>query len=131
MPQVGSEPKIPVFERTKTVHALDPVATVIGGFHNTRTTNYNYIRSLNQCYKYYILRYCVSLWTGVVVTLYAAAIWEVLGSNLGRVPTVPNVFNSGFPQSIETNAGTVPRLHHDTFLPNRLQFIKHPVQSGW
>jgi hypothetical protein len=30
MPQVGLEPTIPVFERAKTVHALDRAATVIG-----------------------------------------------------------------------------------------------------
>jgi hypothetical protein len=30
MPQVGFEPTIPVFERPKTVHALDRAATVIG-----------------------------------------------------------------------------------------------------
>jgi hypothetical protein len=30
MPQVGFEPTIPVFERAKTVHALDRAATVIG-----------------------------------------------------------------------------------------------------
>jgi hypothetical protein len=30
MPQVGFEPTIPVFERAKTVHALDPADTVIG-----------------------------------------------------------------------------------------------------
>jgi hypothetical protein len=30
MPQVGFEPMIPVFERAKTVHALDRAATVIG-----------------------------------------------------------------------------------------------------
>jgi hypothetical protein len=29
MPQVGFEPTIPVFERTKIVHALDRPATVI------------------------------------------------------------------------------------------------------
>jgi hypothetical protein len=29
MPQVGFEPTIPVFERAKTVHALDCEATVI------------------------------------------------------------------------------------------------------
>jgi hypothetical protein len=32
MPRVGFEPTIPVFERAKTVHALDCAATVIGGF---------------------------------------------------------------------------------------------------
>jgi hypothetical protein len=31
MPQAGFEPTIPAFERAKTVHALDPVATVNGG----------------------------------------------------------------------------------------------------
>jgi hypothetical protein len=31
MPGVGFEPTIPAFERAKTVHALDLVATVIGG----------------------------------------------------------------------------------------------------
>jgi hypothetical protein len=30
MPQVGFEPKIPVFERAKTVHALDRAAAVMG-----------------------------------------------------------------------------------------------------
>jgi hypothetical protein len=30
MSQVGFEPTIPVFERAKTVHALDRAATVIG-----------------------------------------------------------------------------------------------------
>jgi hypothetical protein len=30
MPRVGFEPMIPVFERVKTVHALDGAATVIG-----------------------------------------------------------------------------------------------------
>jgi hypothetical protein len=32
MPQVRFEPTIPVFERAKTVHALDSAATVIGSF---------------------------------------------------------------------------------------------------
>jgi hypothetical protein len=30
MPGVGFEPTIPVFERTKTVHALDRAVTLIG-----------------------------------------------------------------------------------------------------
>jgi hypothetical protein len=30
MPPVGFEPPIPVFERTKTVHALDRAVTVFG-----------------------------------------------------------------------------------------------------
>jgi hypothetical protein len=30
MPRVGFKPTIPVFERTRTVHALDRAATVIG-----------------------------------------------------------------------------------------------------
>jgi hypothetical protein len=30
MPRVGFEPKIPVFERAKTVHAIDRATTVIG-----------------------------------------------------------------------------------------------------
>jgi hypothetical protein len=30
MPRVGFEPTIPVFERVKTVHALERAATVIG-----------------------------------------------------------------------------------------------------
>jgi hypothetical protein len=31
MPGVGFEPTTPVFERAKTIHALDSEATVIGG----------------------------------------------------------------------------------------------------
>jgi hypothetical protein len=32
MSRVGFEPMIPVFERAKTVHALDRAATVIGNY---------------------------------------------------------------------------------------------------
>jgi hypothetical protein len=35
MTRVGFEPKIPAFERTKTVHALDYAATVIGTENTT------------------------------------------------------------------------------------------------
>jgi hypothetical protein len=34
MPRVGFEPMIPVFERAKTVHALDRTATVIGLYNS-------------------------------------------------------------------------------------------------
>jgi hypothetical protein len=45
MPRVGFEPTILAFERTKTVHALDSVVTVIGSrLHTTRISTYeNYI----------------------------------------------------------------------------------------
>jgi hypothetical protein len=33
MPRVEFEPTIPVFERAKTVHALDRAATLIGRYH--------------------------------------------------------------------------------------------------
>jgi hypothetical protein len=35
MPRVGFEPTIPVFERAKTVHALELAATVIGIIQST------------------------------------------------------------------------------------------------
>jgi hypothetical protein len=35
MPRMGIEPTIPVFERAKTVHALDRAATVIGLIRDT------------------------------------------------------------------------------------------------
>jgi hypothetical protein len=37
MPEVGFEPTIPVFERAKTVHALDRVSTVIDTFESYGT----------------------------------------------------------------------------------------------
>jgi hypothetical protein len=40
MPQVGLEPTIPVFERAKTVHALDPAATVRGRLETVTLFNY-------------------------------------------------------------------------------------------
>jgi hypothetical protein len=49
MPLVGFEPTIPVFERAKTVHALDRAATVIGSLvkhslvYYHITVNYNTI----------------------------------------------------------------------------------------
>jgi hypothetical protein len=38
MPRVGFESTIPVFERAKTVHALDRAATVIGSLAAYLTT---------------------------------------------------------------------------------------------
>jgi hypothetical protein len=38
MPQVGFEPTNSVFERAKTVHALDRAATVLGTTTTTTTT---------------------------------------------------------------------------------------------
>jgi hypothetical protein len=46
MPRVGFEPTIPVFERAKTVHALDRAVTVIGLFVSQYTT-INNIMSLH------------------------------------------------------------------------------------
>jgi hypothetical protein len=46
MPQVEFEPTIPVFERTKKVHALDSGATVIGAY---RPTDMYYIKSVKFC----------------------------------------------------------------------------------
>jgi hypothetical protein len=40
MPSVEFEPTIPVFERAKTVHALDRAATVIGSLHYITYINY-------------------------------------------------------------------------------------------
>jgi hypothetical protein len=39
MPRVGFEPKIPVFERAKTVHPLDLAATVIDYFRDILAVN--------------------------------------------------------------------------------------------
>jgi hypothetical protein len=39
MPGLGFEPTIPVFERAKTVHALDCAATVIGTTLNRMVNN--------------------------------------------------------------------------------------------
>jgi hypothetical protein len=43
MSRVGFEPTIPVFERAKTIHALDAAATAIGCY---MSTNYDLIVSL-------------------------------------------------------------------------------------
>jgi hypothetical protein len=45
MPQVGFEPMIPVFERAKTVHALDLAATVTG-FEEYSDPNFSSSRSV-------------------------------------------------------------------------------------
>jgi hypothetical protein len=39
MPRVGFEPMVPVFEREKTVHALDRAATMIGQLYPTLRLN--------------------------------------------------------------------------------------------
>jgi hypothetical protein len=40
MPRMEFEPTIPVFERAKTVHALDRAATVIGYFYRQGLKTY-------------------------------------------------------------------------------------------
>jgi hypothetical protein len=49
MPQVGFAPTIPVFERAKTVHALDREATVIGAMQNTMLKSRCNLCVLHQC----------------------------------------------------------------------------------
>jgi hypothetical protein len=73
MLQVGFEPTIPVFERAKTVHALDRASTVIG--------------------------------------ILSAILTDILHD---------------FPLSFQANAGIVPRLCHEHFLPSPFQFIIRP-----
>jgi hypothetical protein len=46
MSQVGFEPTIPVFERTKTIHALDRAATVIDFIVITSAKNYLNFKNL-------------------------------------------------------------------------------------
>jgi hypothetical protein len=41
MPQVGLEPKIPMFEWAKTVHALDRAANAIGSKYGWKAKNIN------------------------------------------------------------------------------------------
>jgi hypothetical protein len=45
MPWVGFEPTIPVFERAKTVHALDRAAIVIGQYVTREQTHFIFIKS--------------------------------------------------------------------------------------
>jgi hypothetical protein len=47
MPRVGFEPTAPVFERVKTVHALERAATVIGDEITLKATNVNFHRCGN------------------------------------------------------------------------------------
>jgi hypothetical protein len=47
MPLMRIEPTIPVFEREKTVHALDRAATVIGDFPHCHH-NYTFLPKLVQ-----------------------------------------------------------------------------------
>jgi hypothetical protein len=44
MTQVGFESTIPVFERSKTVHALDRATTVIGGNIKILTVNSDHVK---------------------------------------------------------------------------------------
>jgi hypothetical protein len=48
---------------------------------------------------------------------------EVLGSSLGRDTGYLDCSFSWFSQSLQANAGTVPRLDHNCFPPNPFQFI--------
>jgi hypothetical protein len=46
----------------------------------------------------------------------------VVGSNPGRATSYPQYFR-GFPQTMQANAGAIPRLGNDCLLPNAFQFI--------
>jgi hypothetical protein len=58
MPRAGFEPNIPVFERAKTVHALDREATVIGNCQGiVYVFMYTYASTVDASkYKYEILK---------------------------------------------------------------------------
>jgi hypothetical protein len=56
MLQVGFEPTISVFERAKTVHALDCVATGIGAEFTTSSNISNIFSGINMKKKFYRLK---------------------------------------------------------------------------
>jgi hypothetical protein len=58
MPQVGFELTIPVFERAKTVHALDRAATVIGV---ARHRLINYISTQMELTREFVCSFIVDL----------------------------------------------------------------------
>jgi hypothetical protein len=53
--------------------------------------------------------------------------WDTLGSNLSQDRAILTGVSSGFPQSLQANAGTAPRLGHDHFRPHPFHFISHPI----
>jgi hypothetical protein len=54
MPRVEFEPMIPVFERAKTVHALDRAATVIGTTADNNTRHLYEHRKLKLCTRLHV-----------------------------------------------------------------------------
>jgi hypothetical protein len=42
-----------------------------------------------------------------------------------RIPAILTDVFSGFPESLQANAGVVPLLGYDRFLPNSFQFVIH------
>jgi hypothetical protein len=62
MPRVGFKPTIPAFERTKTVHALDCEATVIGREPRTARYNCNVLMNLYSIFNKYMWNFspCLS-----------------------------------------------------------------------
>jgi hypothetical protein len=103
MSQVGLEPTTSVFERTTTVHAIDPAASVIG----------------NDGFTYLFSTICISF--GSTQWSVSASCTRPWGncSNLGRVPEYPEVFYA-FPQYFQTDAGAESRLGQERFFPNPL-----------
>jgi hypothetical protein len=54
-----------------------------------------------------------------------ACVREVLSSNLSLIPATPTEGFHSFPQSLQENSGTVPRLGYDHFLPSLFQLSTH------
>jgi hypothetical protein len=118
MPWVGFEPTIPVFERAKTVHALDCAATVTGiwteGLQGKLTYSEETYPNVTSCTTN-------PAWLDLGK--------EVHGSNLCQTPSILTGIFCCFPQFLQRNAETIPLLGHTCFLPNPFQFTSHPINK--
>jgi hypothetical protein len=65
----------------------------------------------------------------VFATLSTESIY-IHDSNPGRDNGYTEVLR-GFPESLQANAGIVPQLNNDCFLPNPFQFIIHQSSCVW
>jgi hypothetical protein len=140
----------PRSQRSKTVHALDRAATVTG--HPFIYSNSLFLWGFQTRISYAFLIFSIHfLWPFRVILLnlpsltmldesiiYHPAGWRnanaldffsgVLCSNLGRDTDYPH-WDFPFFRNLHANVDILPRLDHDSFLSNTLQFVFSTIHS--
>jgi hypothetical protein len=76
-----------------------------------------------------VCRRIVDLLPNILVSTYRSSlVFSMCSVRISaRTQAILTEIRRGFPQSFQVYSGLVPRLSHDRFLPNPLQFVSHHI----